>query len=212
MLVNHFVEERRAGNRHLSFGVRPWCNVPAAVFNTKPAPRVTQRRRICALCVRGGGAARKLSTRARRGALFVLGRRFVEGRRAGERHLPFGVRPWYDVPAAACNAKPAQCATRRTVSREEAQHLSSSLARAVSRRFWSSQLRGKTLRRQEASLLRHAPVVRRANCGLQHYANTACQSAHAHLHFLSLGRRRSSRGCYARKRAVARLLCSEVPS
>ena len=85
----------------------PLCDVPAAVFNTKPAPRVTQRRRTCALCLWGGGAARKLATRARRGALIVHGKRFVEGRRAGERHLYFGVRPWYDVRAAASNAKPA---------------------------------------------------------------------------------------------------------
>ena len=113
------------------------------------------------------------------------------------------MRPWYDVPAVACNAKPAQCATRRTVSRKEAQYLSSSLARAVSRRFRSSQFRGKTLRRQEASLPRHAPVVRRASCGLQHHASAACHSAHAHLRSLCLGRRRSSRACYARARRGA---------
>ena len=126
VVVTHSVERRYVGKRPRSFGGRPLCDVKAAVFNTKSAPRVTQRRRACALCLWGGGVARKLTTPARRGALVVLGNHFVEGRRAGERHLSFGVRPWCDVLAAASNAKPAPRVSRGagapalSVSREEA--------------------------------------------------------------------------------------------
>ena len=107
------------------------------VFNTKPAPRVTQRRRTCALCFLGGGAARELAIRARRGALVMLGRCFVEERHAGERHLSFGVWPWCDVPAAASNTKPAPRVLRGagapvlSVSREEAQQTSLLRGRAA---------------------------------------------------------------------------------
>ena len=103
---------------------------------------------VPALSVPGEEAQHASLLRALRGALVVLERLIVEGHRAGERHLSFGVRPWYDVPAAAGNAKPAPCVTQRTVSREEAQHLSSSLARAMPRWFWWPPFRGKALRRQ----------------------------------------------------------------
>ena len=32
---------QRAGERPLFFGARPWCDVLAAVYNAKPAPRVS---------------------------------------------------------------------------------------------------------------------------------------------------------------------------
>ena len=62
-----------AGERPLFFGARPWCDVPAAASNAKPAPRVTRRARACARCLLGGGAALELATRARRAALVVVG-------------------------------------------------------------------------------------------------------------------------------------------
>ena len=70
----HSVERCYIGKRPRSFGARPWCDVPAAVSNTKPAPRATQRRRTCALCLClwEGGAASEPAPRARRGALVVL--------------------------------------------------------------------------------------------------------------------------------------------
>ena len=94
------MERRYAGNRLRSFGTRPLCDVPAAAFITKPAPRITQRTRTCILCLWGGGAARELITQACRGALVVLGSPFVKQRRAGERHLSFDVRPL--VQRASC--------------------------------------------------------------------------------------------------------------
>ena len=143
LVVTQSVERRDVGERPRSYGARPWCDVPAVVFNTKPAPHVTQRRRTCALCFLGGGAARELAIRARRGALVMLGRCFVEERHAGERHLSFGVWPWCDVLAAASNAKPAPRVSRGagapalSVSREEARYTSFLRARAVLHCVWS---------------------------------------------------------------------------
>ena len=107
MVVTQPVVKRYVGERRRFYGARPWCDVPAVVFNTKPAPRFTQRRRACVLCLSGGGAARKLAARARRAALDVVELRPIEGRRPGARPLSFDARPWRDVPAAASNTKPA---------------------------------------------------------------------------------------------------------
>ena len=110
---HRFVERCYAGQGPRSFGTHPLCDVSAAVFSTKPAPRVTQRRRTCTSCLWGGGAAREVVTQARRGALVVLGTHFVKGRRAGERNLSFGMRMWCNVPAAVFNTKPAPRVTQR---------------------------------------------------------------------------------------------------
>ena len=57
--------------------------------------------------------------------------------------LPFGARPWCDVPAAASNFKPAPRGSRGegaaalAVSGEETQHSSLLRMRVVSRWLWS---------------------------------------------------------------------------
>ena len=84
------------------------------------------------------------------------------------------------------------------VSGEKAQHSSLLRARAVPRWLWSARAYERTLRRREASLLRRAPVVRRASCGLQRQASAACHARRVRLRSLSLGRRRSTRACCAR--------------
>ena len=176
--------------------------MPAAVSNTKPAPRVTQRRRACARCLWGGGAARELaSARAVRAGCGRL--RALRRRRAGERPLSFGARPWCDVPAAASSAKPAPRVTqrRRACARclwGGGAALELSCARAVPRWLWSVSCLESATCRREASLLRRAPVVRRASCGLQRQASAACHAAQRALRSLSLGRRRSTRACCAR--------------
>ena len=197
MLGSPFVEQCRADERHLSFDVRPWCNVPVAGFNTKTAPRVTQRRRTRALCFWGGGAAREPVTRARRGA--CCARTLLRGRAACRREA-FPLRRVALVRHASCGLQRQASAVRhvqRTSSKEEAQHLIPLFARAVPPWFWSSPHLRKALRRLEASLLRHAPVVRCASCGPQHQASTACHSTQAHLISPSLERRRSTRACFS---------------
>ena len=67
-------KEHCAGERPLSSGARPWCDVPAAASNAKPAPRVRTQRARCARCLWGGGAALELAARARRAALVVVDR------------------------------------------------------------------------------------------------------------------------------------------
>ena len=57
------------GERPLSFGARPWCDVPAAASNAQPAFAWHARARYLS----GGSAARKLAARARRAALVMVG-------------------------------------------------------------------------------------------------------------------------------------------
>ena len=66
----------------------------------------------------------------------------------------------------------------------------------------------KALHRREVSLLRCAPVVRRASCGFQHQASAAFHSAQARLRSLSLGRRRSTQAFCAR--APCRVRCGRT--
>ena len=100
------------GKMLLSFGARPWCDVPAAASNVKPAPRGLRRRRVCARCLWGGGAALELASRARRAALVVTGPHPANGAVPARGLLSFGARPWCDVPAAASNFKPAPRGSR----------------------------------------------------------------------------------------------------
>ena len=58
----------------LSFGVRSWCDVPAAASQNQPLSACHTQARHCARCLSGGGAVRKLVARARRAALVVVGR------------------------------------------------------------------------------------------------------------------------------------------
>ena len=124
------MEEHCVGERPLSFGACPWCDVPAGRSNVKTAPNVTGRRRACARCILGGGAAFELSARARRAALAVVCLCLKEGHCPGERPVFFGARPWCDVQAAVCNAKPASRVLRGAgaptlaVSGEETKHSS----------------------------------------------------------------------------------------
>ena len=118
-----------------------------------------------------------------------------------------GLSPLARGRGATCQLRPPTPSQRRVsrsarapalaVSREEAQHSSLLRARAVPRWLWLAYAVERALRRREASLLRRAAVVRRASCGLQRQASAACH-ARARLRSLSLGRRRSTRACYAR--------------
>ena len=56
----------------------------------------------------------------------------------------------------------------------------------------------RTLRRREASLLRRAPVVRRASCDLHRQTSAACHTQRTRLRSLSIGRRCITGACCAR--------------
>ena len=79
----------------------PSCNVQTATSNAKPAAAYQAQAHATAL----GGVARKISSRARRAALVLVGAVTIDGRCNGERPASFGERPWCDVPAA--NTQPA---------------------------------------------------------------------------------------------------------
>ena len=196
------IEEHCTGERPLSFGARPWCDVPAAASNAKPAPRVSRAGALRSLSL-GGGAALELAARARRAALVVVGLCPTEGHCAGERPLSFGARPWCDVPAAASNAKPAPRGSRGAgapalaVSGEEAQHSSLLRARAVPRWLWSVVPRKSTA---PARGLSPSARARGATCQLRPPTPSqrrVSRGAGAPALAVS-GRRRSTRACCAR--------------
>ena len=56
----HYSDERP-----LSFGTRPWCDMPAAASNNQPSFACHARVRHCARCLSEGSAARKFAARAR---------------------------------------------------------------------------------------------------------------------------------------------------
>ena len=102
--------------------------------------------RTGARCLWEGGAALELEACARRAALVVVGPSLAEGHVSGDRPLFFVVRPCFDAPAAAYDAKPVplvarvRCVLALAVSEEKA-HLSSLLcARGMLRWSWSGCL------------------------------------------------------------------------
>ena len=103
------IEGRCAGERRLSFGARPWCDMPAASSSAKLAAACQAS---ASVRMRSRSLRRRRSTRAccccaRRAPLVVVVPCSIEWRRASERPLYFDARPWCDVPASASNAKPA---------------------------------------------------------------------------------------------------------
>ena len=189
------MEAHCVGEGPLSFGARLWCDVPTVRSNAKPAPNVTRRRRACARCILGGGAAFELAARARRAALAMVCVCLEEGHRPGESPVSFDERPWCDVKAAVFNPK--------LVSRDSRGAGVSKLAVSRGRRSTQANFacapcrascglpmpRQRELRRREVSLLPRALVMRRARCELQRQASAACHAAqvpHARLHFLCL--------------------------
>ena len=59
--------------RPLSFGARPWCDMPATTTHHQPPFARHARARHCARCHSGGSEALELSAHARRAALVVVG-------------------------------------------------------------------------------------------------------------------------------------------
>ena len=101
------LEGHGTSERPFSFGARPWCDVPAAASNARPAVALHARVGNCFRCLSGRGAALELAARARRAALAVVGTRPTRAHCTDERFLPFRARPWCDVPATASKPQPA---------------------------------------------------------------------------------------------------------
>ena len=92
----HSVERCYIGKRPRSFGARPWCDVPAAVFKHQASAAChSMQAHLRSLSLSLG---RRRSTRACYArATWRAGcarNHFVEEPRSGKRHLSFGVRPW----------------------------------------------------------------------------------------------------------------------
>ena len=73
------MKEYCTGERPLSFGALPWCNVPAVATKNQPAFARHARARSCARCLSRGGAARELAARARRAAVVVVSPCSIKG-------------------------------------------------------------------------------------------------------------------------------------
>ena len=171
-----------AGERPLSFGARPWCDVPAAASNAKPAPLVARRTRAGARCLWGGGAALELAARARRAALVVVGSSPTK-----ERCTARGLSPSARGRGATCQLRPPTPSQRRVARAAQARCARclwggdaalelAACARRAALVVVGLVLIERALHRREASLFRRAAVVRRASCGLQRQASAACHA------------------------------------
>jgi hypothetical protein len=165
---------------------------------------LARRRRVGARCLSGGDAVLELSSRARSAAMVVVGPYPAKGRCAGETSLPFGARPFCDVPAAASNFKPAprgSCgagAAALAVSGEETQHSSLLCVRVVPRWLWPEL----TLPTDAVTARYSSPSARGRGATCELWPPTSSQrrvafAAQARRCSLSLGRRRSTRACFA---------------
>ena len=138
------IEGRRVGGKPLSFGARPWCDVPAAASNAKPAAACERKRtRACARCLSGGGAALELAARARRAALVVVGLGSI--RRTPHRREASLLRRAAVVRRASCSLqRQAGCrvcsasAQARSLSLGRRRSTRACCARAVLRWLWSA--------------------------------------------------------------------------
>ena len=94
-------ESHCTSRRPLPFAARPWYDVSGAASRTSGFRVTNARARHCAGCRLGEGAVRALATRARCAAMGVVDPRATKVQCTSERSLPFGARPWCDVPGAA---------------------------------------------------------------------------------------------------------------
>ena len=168
------MQEHCLGGRPLSFGARPWCDVPAAASNAKPAPRVSRGAGELALSVPGGVGTLRLAARARRAALVLVGPCLFKGYLAGKRPLNLPCAPAVRRASCGLQRHPTPHVARgavtpsRAVSGEEAHYSSLLRARDVLRWLWSAYcLRKDTASVERPVSYRCAPVVRRDSCALQ---------------------------------------------
>ena len=95
------LEEYCACEWPLSSAACPWCDVPAATSNSRPAPRATRSTYACARCLWGGGASLELATRACRAALVLVNRAHEQSTSTAR-----GLRPWARACCATCQLRP----------------------------------------------------------------------------------------------------------
>ena len=140
VVVGPYPAKRRCdGETAPSLGARPWCDVPAAASNFKPAPRDSRDAGASALSVSGKEAQHSACCARAVLRWSVICLLPTKGRCDSERPLSFGAQPWCDVPAAASNFKPAPRGLRGAgaaalaVSGEETQHSSLLRVRVVPR-------------------------------------------------------------------------------
>ena len=142
------VAKRRTGERALFSDATPWCNVPAAASNFKPALRVSCGTGVPALAVSGEEARHSSLLRVRVVPRWLWSTltlpKDAATARYGEILLPFGARPRCGVPAAAL------------------------------RWTWSALTLLKSAAPARCFRLRRTTVVQRASCGLQLQASAVC--------------------------------------
>ena len=140
------------GEKPLSIGARPRCDVPAVATQNQPlfASHGT-RERATALTVSREEAQHASLMRTRAVPRWLWSAHTLGKGTAPARPLSLGARPWCDVPAVATQNRPAFALSRGTreratalpVSRDEAQRASLLRADAVTRWLWSVHALGK---------------------------------------------------------------------
>ena len=133
------LEGCRASDRALSFSTRQWCH--ALALASRAAGLRMCARAANARSLWGGGAARALAVRARHVTRVGLDPPTLEDRRASDRALSFGVRPWCHAPALASRAAGLRMCARAVIALalcgQEAQQARLPCARAAPSGIWN---------------------------------------------------------------------------
>ena len=168
------VGTHRTGERSLSFGSRPWCDVRVVTSNAKPAFAWHTRTRHCAVCLPVGGELRKLVARVPCRAVydFAAHYRMARHRRGGSlllcKTMVQRVRCDLQVPlqvqaAFAWHACKRHCAGCLSGARETRDFAACAPYRAGYER---SNYYRRARHQRKACLFRRKAVARRASCDL----------------------------------------------
>ena len=87
VVASHTTQGHRTSERPLSFGARPYCDVPAVASNTQKAFAWRSHERTTVLAVSREEARHSSTTRAYRAAPVVIMSRTIQGHCTGEIHL-----------------------------------------------------------------------------------------------------------------------------
>ena len=141
--------------------------------NAKPAPCVTRHRHVGARCLKGGGAANKLTAAARAvsrwwWSTYALRKQALHWRKASLHERAAVVRPGrcgFPTPRQHRVSRYSS-ATGAHCLGEEAHHERLLSARAMLHSYGQLMSYRRALRRREVFLVRRVALMRRASCGL----------------------------------------------
>ena len=191
-----YMQGHCTGERPLSFGAQPWCDVPAEASSAQPTFAWHACKCVTVMDVSREEAPHPIFLRARAGPRLLWLDYAICKTTTPTRGLFTSVRGL----GATCQLRPpshsrlsrGMRARQIPLGRKRSTEACCASARCRAGYGWYVPYVEKPHRR-EASLLRRAAVVRRTSWVLHHTANFCVAHARAPLRWLSLGSRRSTR-------------------